>query len=104
MQKCISIYKGLEHFRNTPQAFVDKAKEVDAKIIGLSTLMATTMDRMEIVVKLLKEAGIRERVKVMIGGGPVSQKYADEIGADYYTSNASEAAELVKKVLAQEEV
>ena len=87
-----------------PQAFVDKAKEVDAKIIGLSTLMATTMDRMEIVVRLLEEAGIRDRVKVMIGGGPVSQKYADEIGADYYTSNASEAAELVKKVLAQEEV
>ncbi len=86
-----------------PRAFVDKAKEVGAKIVGLSTLMATTMDRMEVVVKLLEEAGIRDQLKIMIGGGPVSQKYANEIGADYYTSNASEAAELVKKILAQED-
>ncbi len=83
-----------------PQAFVDKAQEVNAKIIGLSTLMATTMDRMQVVIELLKEAGIREQVKVMIGGGPVSQKYAEEIGADFYTTNAAEAAECAKKILA----
>lgn len=81
------------------QAFVEKAKEVHAKIIGLSTLMATTMDRMKVVIDLLEQAGIRNQVKVMIGGGPVSQKYADEIGADYYTSNAAEAAEKVKEIL-----
>ena len=82
------------------QAFVEKAKEVQAKIIGLSTLMATTMDRMKAVIDLLEQSGIRDQVKVMIGGGPVSQKYADEIGADYYTSNAAEAAEKVKEILA----
>lgn len=79
------------------QAFVEKAKEVQAKIIALSTLMATTMDRMKAVIDLLEQSGIRDQVKVMIGGGPVSQKYADEIGADYYTSNA---AEKVKEILA----
>lgn len=83
-----------------PEAFVAKAREVGAKIIGLSTLMATTMDRMKTVIDLLKQEGMRDQVTVMIGGGPVSQKYAQEIGADYYTSNAAEAAEKVKEILA----
>ncbi len=80
-----------------PRDFVDKAKEIEADIICMSTLMTTTMDGMEEVIKLLKEEGIREKVTVMIGGGPISQNFADKIGADVYTTDASKAAKYAKK-------
>ncbi|WP_425446521.1 corrinoid protein [Dethiothermospora halolimnae] len=86
--------------RDVPlQNFVDKAKEVDASFVCMSTLMTTTMGGMDKVIKLLKESGIREDVKVIIGGGPISKKYADMIGADGYSSNAVEAVKLVKNLL-----
>lgn len=94
---------GFEMFdlgRDVPlQKFVDKAKEVNASFICMSTLMTTTMGGMNTVVKLLKEAGIREQVKVIIGGGPISKKFADMIGADGYSDNAVEAVKLAKKIL-----
>lgn len=80
-----------------PRDFVDKAKEIQADIICMSTLMTTTMDGMEEVIKLLKEEGIRDKVTVMIGGGPISQNFADKIGADVYTTDASRAAKRAKK-------
>lgn len=80
-----------------PRDFVDKAKEIEADIICMSTLMTTTMDGMEEVIKLLKEEGIRDKVTVMIGGGPISQNFADKIGADVYTTDASRAAKRAKK-------
>ncbi len=83
----------------TLQSFVDKAKEVKASFVCMSTLMTTTMGGMETVVKLLKEAGIRDQVKVMIGGGPISQKFANQIGADGYSANAVEAVKLAKSLL-----
>ncbi|WP_251859675.1 corrinoid protein [Clostridium sp. Marseille-Q2269] len=82
-----------------PKDFVDKTKEVEADIICMSTLMTTTMDGMEEVIKLLKEEGIREKVKVMIGGGPISQNFADKIGADAYTTDASKAAKYAKRII-----
>ncbi|EPS56545.1 TPA: corrinoid protein [Clostridium botulinum] len=82
-----------------PRDFVDKAKEIEADIICMSTLMTTTMDGMEEVIKLLKEEGIREKVTVMIGGGPISQNFADKIGADVYTTDASKAAKRAKKIV-----
>ena len=82
-----------------PKAFVEKAKEVDAQIIALSTLMTTTMEGMEKVIKLLEEERIRDKFKVLIGGGPISQGFADKIGADGYAANASEAAKLAKKLM-----
>ena len=86
--------------RDVPlQKFVDTAKETGAELICLSTLMTTTMGGMETVVELLKEAGIRDKVKVMIGGGPISQKYAEKIGADGYSQNAVEAVRLAKNLL-----
>ncbi len=86
--------------RDVPlQSFVDKVKEVNASFVCLSTLMTTTMAGMNTVVELLKEAGIREQVKVVIGGGPISNKYAETIGADGYSSNAVEAVKLVKNLL-----
>ncbi|EPY2273104.1 corrinoid protein [Clostridium sporogenes] len=84
-----------------PRDFVDKAKEIEADIICMSTLMTTTMDGMEEVIKLLKEEGIREKVTVMIGGGPISQNFADKIGADVYTTDASKAAKHAKKIVAE---
>lgn len=86
--------------RDVPlDAFVEKAKEVDADIIAMSTLMTTTMNGMSIVIEKLKEAGIRGRVKVMVGGSPISRKFADEIGAEGYSANAVEAVAVAKQLV-----
>ena len=82
-----------------PAEFIKKAKELDADLIGLSTLMTTTMDNMEVVINLLKEEGIRDDIVVMIGGGPISQSFADKIGADGYAAEASRAARLAKELV-----
>ena len=78
--------------------FVDKAIEVGASLICMSTLMTTTMDGMRIVIEKLEEKGIRDNVKVMVGGSPISQKYANEIGADGYSANAVGAVKLAKRL------
>lgn len=78
--------------------FVDKAIEVGASLICMSTLMTTTMDGMRIVIEKLKEKGIRDNVKVMVGGSPISQKYANEIGADGYSANTVGAVKLAKRL------
>jgi len=82
-----------------PKYFVDKAKEVDAKIIALSTLMTTTMEGMKEVLAILKKEKLRDQIKVMVGGGPISQGFANRIGADGYAINASEAAKLAIKLV-----
>jgi len=85
--------------RNVPLAnFIEKAKEVDAKLICLSTLMTTTMDGMSALIEMLKEEGIRERFKVLVGGGPISQAFADRIGADGYADNAASAVRVAKEI------
>ena len=81
--------------------FVEKAAEVNASLVCMSTLMTTTMGGMRTVIEKLKEKGIRDKVKVMIGGSPISQKFADEIGADGYSVNAVEAVKLAKRLLAE---
>ncbi|MGN0422932.1 MAG: corrinoid protein [Lachnospiraceae bacterium] len=86
--------------RDVPlQKFVDTAIEKEAEFICMSTLMTTTMSGMETVIHMLEEKGIRDNFKVMIGGGPISQKYADKIGADGYSQNAVEAVKLAKRLL-----
>ena len=82
-----------------PQRFVDEAVRIQARVIALSTLMTTTMEGMAEVIRLLQKAGLRERVKVIIGGGPISQSFADRIGADGYASGAPGAVKLVKQLL-----
>ncbi len=81
-----------------PQNFVDKAKEVNAGIIALSTLMTTTMEGMAEVIRILKQENIRDRFKVIIGGGPISQSFADKIGADGYSVNAADAVRLARRL------
>lgn len=82
-----------------PRDFVEKAKEIGASIICLSTLMTTTMCGMEEVIKILKEENIRDRFKVMVGGGPISNNFAEKIGADAYTTDASKAAKRAKELV-----
>ena len=79
-----------------PQAFVDAAKEHKPKIVGMSALLTTTMPKMGETVNALKEAGIRDQIKIMAGGAPVTQDFVDEIGADAYGSNATAAVEKAK--------
>lgn len=79
--------------RDVPaRQFVDTAVKENAKLIGLSTLMTTTMGRMEEVIELLNKESLRDRFKVMVGGEPVSRKFAERIGADAYALNGTEAA------------
>lgn len=86
--------------RDVPMSsFIDEAKRVDADIIAMSTLMTTTMDNMQVLIEDLKAQGIREKFKVMIGGGPISESYAKKIGADGYSASATTAVELAKNLV-----
>jgi corrinoid protein of di/trimethylamine methyltransferase len=82
-----------------PQRFVDTAREEKADIIALSTLMTTTMEGMGTVVRLLDEADIRNGIKVMVGGGPISPGFAKRIGADGYAVNAAEAVKVARELV-----
>ena len=81
----------------TPETFVEKAKESGVQLIGLSALLTTTMPAMEKTIQAMKQAGIK--VKVMIGGAPVTQGYADKIGADGYAAGAASAVDLAKSLM-----
>jgi 5-methyltetrahydrofolate--homocysteine methyltransferase len=81
------------------EAFVSAVKEFEPDLLGMSALLTTTMRTMEQTIKALEEAGVRDRVKVMIGGAPVTQAFSDQIGADGYASNAASAADLAKKLV-----
>lgn len=79
--------------------FVESAKDENADLVGMSALLTTTMLNMKTVIEGLKEAGIRESVKVIIGGAPVTQAYADQIGADGYAADAATGVDVAKKLL-----
>ncbi len=82
-----------------PQAFLDALKEHKATLLGMSALLTTTMPKMGETINAIKEAGIRDQVKIMIGGAPVTAEYAKEIGADAYASNAASAVDKGKELL-----
>ncbi len=82
-----------------PRRFVDTARELDANIIALSTLMTTTMEGMDQVIRLLNEENIRDGFKVMVGGGPISPGFAKKIGADGYAVNAAEALKVARQLV-----
>jgi 5-methyltetrahydrofolate--homocysteine methyltransferase len=81
-----------------PERFVDTAEAHGASVVGLSALLTTTMSGMKKVVELVNDRGLQDRIKVVVGGAPLSQQYADEIGADAYGYDASNAVEVVKKL------
>jgi len=80
-------------------AFVDAVRDTEANVVGLSALLTTTMLNQETVVQTLEEAGLRDRVKVVIGGVPASPDWAQEIGADGYAENATEAVAVVRQLV-----
>ena len=82
-----------------PETFIRPAVEQNCGIIGCSALLTTTMCAMEDVVRLADEAGIRDRVKIMVGGAPVDQRFCDKIGADAYTRDAATAADVAAALL-----
>lgn len=83
----------------SPERFVEAAKEKEGTIVALSALLTTTMTMMKNVILALEKAGIRQKTKVMIGGAPITQQFADEIGADGYSDNASAAVALARKLV-----
>jgi len=82
-----------------PEGFVEAVQEHRPDFVGMSALLTTTMPSMGTTVEALEEAGLREQVKVMVGGAPVTQQFAEEIGADIYAPDASSAATRAKSLL-----
>lgn len=84
-----------------PEAFVAKAQAVGADIIGASALLTTTMVGQKQIIEYLKENSVRDKFKVFVGGGPTSQAWADEIGADGWAETADDAVQLAGRILAK---
>jgi len=82
-----------------PDKFVEAVKNSGAQVVALSALLTTTMPAMKTTIEALKAAGLRDKVKVIIGGAPVTQRYADEIGADGYAPDANSAVRKTKELL-----
>jgi 5-methyltetrahydrofolate--homocysteine methyltransferase len=82
-----------------PEKFVEAVKDKGAQVVALSALLTTTMPSMKDTIEALKEAGVRDHVKIMIGGAPVTQNYADEIGADGYAPDAASAVDKANELL-----
>lgn len=83
-----------------PEKFVAAVREKNAQVVGLSALLTTTMPGMKTTIDAFRDAGIRDRVKIIVGGAPVTQRFADEIGADGYGENAPAALSLARKCIA----
>jgi 5-methyltetrahydrofolate--homocysteine methyltransferase len=83
----------------TPEQFIEAVKAKDAHIVAMSALLTTTMPAMKSTIQAFQEAGLRGKVKVLIGGAPITQRYADEIGADGYSENAPAAVTVAKRAL-----
>ncbi len=82
-----------------PETFVDKIRETDADLLGLSALLTTTMAAQRETIEALEEAGIRDRVCVLLGGAPVTQAWADAVGAEGYAADAVAAVALAKRLI-----
>ena len=83
-----------------PETFVEAAKDHKPDLLGMSALLTTTMASMERTIKALQDAGLRDQLSVLVGGAPVTQDYAEKIGADGYATNAAEVADLAKSLTA----
>ncbi len=82
-----------------PEKFVEAVKESGAQIVAMSALLTTTMPAMKTTIEALENAGVRDRIKVMVGGAPLSDQYAKEINADGYSSDANRAVSLAKSLI-----
>jgi 5-methyltetrahydrofolate--homocysteine methyltransferase len=84
------------------ERFIEAIREQEPDVVGLSALLTTTMDSMQSTVAAITEAGLRDKVKIIVGGAPVTQAFADEIGADGYAPDAGTAVELARSLLEEE--
>lgn len=84
----------------SPERFVEAVKNEKADLVALSALLTTTMSNMGATIRALQEAGVRDQVKVMVGGAPVTQEFAEQIGADGFARDASQAARLARRLTA----
>ncbi len=82
-----------------PQAFVEAAKQHKPQLLGMSALLTTTMPRMSDTIRALREAGIRDQIKIMVGGAPVTEDFVARIGADAYAPNAASAVDKAKELV-----
>ena len=87
-----------------PDVFIDKAEEIGADVICMSALLTTTMPKMQECIDRMKQRGVRDKYIVMIGGAPVNESFAQQIGADYYTADAASAAEVAKAAVQKKSV
>jgi 5-methyltetrahydrofolate--homocysteine methyltransferase len=83
-----------------PQAFVDAVREHQPVLVGMSALLTTTMVQMKATVEALEEAGLRDSVKIMVGGAPVTDAFAEQIGADAYAPDAASAVDRARELVA----
>ena len=83
----------------TPEKFIETIKNEKADLLGMSALLTTTMGPMKDTIQALKQAGLRDKVKVIVGGAPVTQKFADQIGADGYAPDAATSVDIAKTLL-----
>lgn len=83
----------------SPEKFVRAVEQKEGSILALSALLTTTMTTMKTVIDALVKAGLREKTKIIVGGAPITQQFADEIGADGYSDNASTAVALARKLV-----
>ncbi len=86
-------------FDASPEKFIEAIKEHQPEIVGMSAMLTTTMRAMGHTIKAIEEAGLRDKLKVMVGGAPVDQEFADRIGADGYGANAPASSELAKQLV-----
>ena len=82
-----------------PEKFIAKVQETNATLVGMSALLTTTMPNMKVTIDAFTAAGLREQVKFMVGGAPVTQQFADQIGSDGYAENAPAAVALAKRLV-----
>jgi len=82
-----------------PEKFVEAVRAGGVDIVALSALLTTTMPSMKATIEAIQQAGLRDQVKIMVGGAPVTQEYAEQIGADGYSPDASRAVSLAKSLV-----
>jgi 5-methyltetrahydrofolate--homocysteine methyltransferase len=84
----------------SPDKFIKAIREHKPQVVGLSALLSTTMPAMKETIDTIKEAGLRDNVKIIVGGAPVTQKFADDIGADFYGADAVAGKDFARSVVA----
>ena len=87
-----------------PEEFIDAMLENEAQVLGMSALLTTTMPNMGRTIQAFEDAGLRDEVRIMVGGAPLSQEFADDMGADGYGRDAMDCVVLAKRLLGLEEM